>query len=132
MAGHRPDGWCITVAEREGEAGQLLLLRHGGVVTSTTTVRRWQRGTTELPPHPRSAHGVVAPVRARGARVTVAAPRALAANVASTAAIVFGDDAVGWLTARGITARLVHRDGSITTTPGWPTPRPVHTLEMAS
>ena len=54
--------------------------------------------------------------------VTVNAASAFAANVASTAAIVRGDDAVQWLTDRGLAARLVHTDGSIVTTPGWPQP----------
>ena len=117
VAGHRPDGWCITVAEREGDPrSELLLLRHGGLVTSTTTVRQWQRGGV-------SVHHIVDPRTGRSTdgpwrTVTVAAPRALAANVASTAAIVLGDGAVAWLTARGITARLVHQDGAITTTAG--------------
>ena len=127
VAGHRPDGWCITVAEREGDAGQLILLRHGGLVTSSTTVRHWNRGGTELHHilNPRTGRSAEGPWRT----VTVAAPRALAANVASTAAIVLGEQALDWLTARGIAARLVHRDGSITTTAGWPAAR---TLEMAS
>lgn len=128
VAGHRPDGWCITVAEREGDEGQLLLLRHGGLVTSTTTVRRWQRGGDAM-------HHIVDPCTGRPAdgpwrTVSVAAPKALAANVASTAAIVFGADAVTWLGDRNIAARLVAHDGSISTTAGWPAAR--SSLEMAS
>lgn len=128
VAGHRPDTWCITVAEREGEAGQLLLLRHGGLVTSTTTVRHWRRGEDDL-------HHIVDPRTGRPAdgpwrTVSVAAPRALAANVASTAAIVLGDEALTWLTDRAIAARLVAHDGEIITTAGWPADRT--TLESAS
>jgi thiamine biosynthesis lipoprotein len=127
VAGHRPDGWCIRVAEREGDAGQLLVLRHGGLVTSTTTVRQWHRGGE-------TQHHIVDPRTGRSAdgpwrTVSVAAPRALAANVASTAAIVLGDDAFAWLDERNIAARLVGKDGSVTTTADWPT---VRTLEMAS
>jgi len=127
VAGNRPDGWCVTVAERDGDAGQLLLLRHGGLVTSTTTVRNWRRGAETL-------HHIVDPRTGRPAAgpwrtVSVAAPRALAANVASTAAIVLGAEAVTWLSERSIAARLVARDGRITTTAGWPTTK---TLEVAS
>ena len=128
VAGHRPDGWCVTVAEREGDDGQLMLLRHGGLVTSSTTVRRWQRGGTAM-------HHIVDPRTGRPAdgpwrTVSVAAPRALAANVASTAAIVLGEGALRWLTDRGLDARLVAADGSITTIGGWPAARIMR--EMAS
>ncbi|MCW2496145.1 FAD:protein FMN transferase [Jatrophihabitans sp.] len=127
VAGHRPDGWCIEVAEREGGTGQLLLLRHGGLVTSTTTVRHWQRGGQPL-------HHIVdprtgAPADGPWRTVSVSAPRALAANVASTAAIVLGDAALPWLTDRGIAARLVARDAAVTTTAGWP---PARLRELAS
>jgi thiamine biosynthesis lipoprotein len=118
VAGARPDGWCIQVAEREGDDGQLVLVRHGGLATSTTTVRGWQRGA-------RMMHHLVDPTTGLPAdgpwrTASVAAPCALAANVASTAAIVRGDDAVEWLSRRGLAARLVGRDGDVVTTDGWP------------
>lgn len=118
VAGDRPDGWCVEVAEREGERGQLVLLREGGLTTSTTTVRRWQRGG-------RRVHHIVdprtgAPADGPWRTVTVAAPDALRANAASTAAIVLGDAARGWLEARGYPARLVAQDGSVQVTAGWP------------
>jgi FAD:protein FMN transferase len=118
VAGRRPDGWCINVAEREGNDGQLVLLRHGGLTTSTTTVRTWTRGDAAM-------HHIVDPRTGLPAdtawrTVTVSASCALAANVASTAAIVFGDSAVDWLENRGLAARLVTRDGSIITTADWP------------
>jgi thiamine biosynthesis lipoprotein len=118
VAGRRPDGWCIQVAEREGADGQLVLVRDGGLATSTTTVRTWRRNG-------RSMHHLLDPVTGRPAdgpwrTASVAASSALAANVASTAAIVRGADAVDRLTRAGLAARLVARDGSIVTTPGWP------------
>lgn len=121
VAGSPPGGWCVRVAEREGEEGQLVLLRHGGLATSTTTVRTWRRGGVAL-------HHIVDPATGRPAAgpwrtATVAAPCALAANVASTAAIVLGEAALGWLTARGLAARLVARDGAVTATAGWPAAR---------
>jgi thiamine biosynthesis lipoprotein len=118
VAGVRPDGWCVKVAEREGADGQLVLVRHGGLATSTSTVRTWQRAG-------RVMHHIVDPATGLPAdgpwrTASVSAPCALAANVASTAAIVRGDDAVEWLTRRGLAARLVAQDGSVVTTPGWP------------
>jgi thiamine biosynthesis lipoprotein len=121
-AGGRADGWCVQVAEREDSDGQLVLVRHGGLATSTTTVRTWQRGGQAM-------HHIVDPSTGLSTdgpwrTVSVAAPCALAANVASTAAIVRGVDAVEWLTRRGLAARLVARDGSVQTTPGWPRVHP--------
>ncbi len=118
VAGHRPGGWCIQVAERAGGDGQLVVIHGGGLTTSTTTVRRWRRGS-------RAMHHIVDPATGLPAAgpwrtVSVAAPSAFAANVASTAAIVRGADAVGWLTGRGLAARLVGTDGAIVTTAGWP------------
>ncbi|MHB8275973.1 MAG: hypothetical protein ACYDC9_14660 [Dermatophilaceae bacterium] len=46
----------------------------------------------------------------------------MAANSASTAAIVLGDKAVGWLAARDIPARLVDTQGRIVRTARWPEP----------
>jgi thiamine biosynthesis lipoprotein len=81
-------------------------------------VRTWQRGGQTL-------HHILDPSTGRPAdgpwrTATVAAPCALAANVASTAAIVLGAEALDWLSVRGLAARLVAQDGTITTTAGWP------------
>jgi thiamine biosynthesis lipoprotein len=121
VAGHRPDGWCIQVAEREGGEGQLVLVRSGGLTTSTTTVRRWQRGG-------RPVHHIVdprtgAPAGGPWRTVTVAAADALHANAATTAAIVLGPKALGWLDEHGYAARLVAQDGAVVTTGGWPATR---------
>jgi thiamine biosynthesis lipoprotein len=121
VAGHRPDGWCLEVAERQGGDGQLVLLRHGGLTTSTTTVRTWRRGG-------RPVHHIVNPRTGLPAdgpwrTVSVYAPRALAANTASTAAIVMGEDALGWLQTRGLAARLIALDGTVVTTGAWPQSR---------
>lgn len=118
VAGTRPEGWCVRVAEREGADGQPVLVHRGGLATSTTTLRRWQRGgrTVHHIVDPRTGWPADGPWRT----VSVAAPSALAANTASTAAIVLGADAVDWLVARGFAARLVGVDGAVHTTAGWP------------
>jgi len=112
-------GWNVLVAERAGTPGQLVLVRHGGLATSTTTVRRWTRAGQAM-------HHIVDPTTGAPAdgpwrTVTVHAQSALAANTASTAAIVLGDAALDWLTARRLAARLVARDGTIVATEWWPT-----------
>jgi thiamine biosynthesis lipoprotein len=118
VAGHRPGGWCIRVAEREGGDGQLVVLRDGGITTSTTTVRRWRRGGV-------AAHHIVDPATGLPTAgpwrtASVAGRSALAANTASTAAVVRGPAAVAWLTGQGLPARLVGTNGQVVTTPGWP------------
>jgi thiamine biosynthesis lipoprotein len=117
-AGDRAGGWRVRVAEREQQDGQIVALRHGGLATSTTTVRRWRRGGQPV-------HHIVdprtgAPAQEVWRTVSVHSQSALAANTASTAAIVLGAEAATWLTKRQIAARLVHRDGHVQMTPGWP------------
>ncbi len=126
VAGERPEGWTIRVAEREGELGQLVLIRRGGLTTSTTTVRTWRRGSG-MAHHivdPRTGEPTSGPWRT----ASVAAGSALAANTASTAAIVKGDGALDWLAKRGAAARLVDRHGDVVTVGAWP--KQVRTLPL--
>jgi thiamine biosynthesis lipoprotein ApbE len=126
VAGAVPDGgWSIRVQDvtgdpftsAEGPVGTIAI-RAGGLATSSTTSRRWQRGGNVL--HhildPRTGH----PADSGWRTVSVAAGSALDANIASTAAIIRGDGAVGWLARLGLPARLVAVDGSVTTVAGWP------------
>ena len=53
--------------------------------------------------------------------VSVAAGSCLDANTASTAAMVMGRGADGWLEGLGLPARLVLPDDSVVTVAGWPT-----------
>ena len=52
--------------------------------------------------------------------VTVAAGSCVDANTASTAAIVLGAAAPGWLAERRLPARLVAEDGTVGHVAGWP------------
>jgi len=118
VAGERRGGWTINVAERAGAAGEHVTISQGGITTSTTTLRRWQRDGL-------SVHHIVdprtgSPAREHWRMATVAAESSYAANIASTAAIVLGPDAVAWLTGRGLAARLVDTTGRVSTTAGWP------------
>ncbi len=89
----------------------------GGIATSSATVRRWERGG-------RQWHHVFDPRTgepAAGPWVTVTAlgPTCVAANTATTAALVLGHDAPSWLERHEVAALLVHADGTVLRTPGW-------------
>lgn len=117
----RPDGtpWPVSVTERPGGAdATLVALDHGGLATSSTQVRRWSRSGVRH-------HHLLDPRTGQPARevwrtVTATGPTCAAANAASTAAVVLGEDAPDWLEDRGVTARLVATDGEVRTTGAWP------------
>ena len=125
LAGPAPDeGWRVFMAEDSATppdaAGEVAVLRDGALATSSTTVRRWRRGESLL-------HHIVDPrtgVPADGPWRTVAviAATCVDANIAATAAIVLGTDAVDWLSTTGLPARLVSTDGDIIRVGGWPEP----------
>jgi len=120
------DGWPVRVtddhASERDEEGQTIALRSGGLATSSTTVRRWRRGESEL-------HHILDPRTGEPAErcwrtVSVAAACCVDANIASTAAIVRGERAPEWLESLGLPARLVAVDGTVTLAAGWPSPPP--------
>lgn len=120
VAGQPPEGgWLVSVGDdHTGPGDQLVAVRAGGLATSSTTRRTWRRGG-------RTVHHIVDPRTGDVAgdvwrTVSVAAPSCAEANTAATAAIVLGVDAPGWLTTRGLPARLVAVDGSVTVVRGWP------------
>jgi thiamine biosynthesis lipoprotein len=107
-----PAEWDIGVADdhKAAIADAVVHIHGGGVATSSTVVR---------PGHivdPETGEPVDSPWRT----VTVAARSCVAANTASTAAIVLGESAPRWLAARGLPARLVAHDGSVVRVGGWP------------
>lgn len=111
--------WRIDVSETESGPAVRLGLSYGGLATSSTTGRRWAAADGS------TLHHVVDPrtglPAAGGWRTaTVWAPSALAANVVSTWALVDADAARRRITGRGLAARLVGHDGSVTTLGGWP------------
>ena len=126
-AGGAPShGWQVQVAEDSstafGPGAETIAITSGGIATSSTTVRRWLRGQAVL--HhiidPRTGMPSVGPWRT----ATVAAASCVDANIAATAAIVRGQDALAWLTKLGLPCRLVDAGGVITRSAGWPVPRP--------
>lgn len=121
VAGTPPEGgWPVAVGEDPTpDAGApIVRLERGGLATSSVLHRRWKR-------EGRTMHHIVDPATGLPAAgpwrtVTVAAPSCVEANAASTAAIVAGAAAVGWLSTVGLPARLVSWRGSVVGIGGWP------------
>ena len=117
-----PGGWLIQTSEDSGapvdEDEETISITTGGVATSSTTVRRWTRGGVVL-------HHIIDPTTGlpsdgRWRTATVVAATCVDANTASTAAIVMGEAAAGWLEANRLHARLVDREGAVHRVAGWP------------
>jgi FAD:protein FMN transferase len=123
VAGPPPgDGWRVRATDDHrdgaGAAGQTVTIRSGGLATSSTTVRVWNSGG-------RPMHHIIDPRTGLPARspwrtVSVAAGSCADANIASTAAIIRGDEAPDWLADSGLPTRLVRHDGSVLAIAGWP------------
>ena len=114
-------GWVVAIADDHacpGPGDPTVVMRAGGLATSSTTTRRWRRAHERL-------HHIIDPRTARPARecwrtVTVAAASCLDANVAATASIIRGASAAGWLSEQGLPARLVAISGSVSRVAQWP------------
>jgi thiamine biosynthesis lipoprotein len=126
VAGPAPDGgWRIRVQDvtgppEEPPAGPYaqIAIRDGGLATSSTAARRWQRGGDVL-------HHILDPRTGLPAEpvwrtVSVAAATCADANAASTAAVIRGRPSPGWLASLGLPARLVDATGVVYTVAGWP------------
>ena len=132
VAGPAPDGgWVVRVTDRSDAdpvglgpgygpdlSGQTVSISVGGLATSGTAARRWARSGAVV-------HHLVDPRTGRPAAeawrtVSVAAPSCVAANTASTAAMILGAEAPDWLRRHGHDARLVTPDGDVVRAGGWP------------
>jgi thiamine biosynthesis lipoprotein ApbE len=132
VAGPPPDGgWPVAIgdvadpdvptaraAADPAAPKQTVSIHSGGLATSSTSARRWSRGGSLL--HhlidPRSGLPASSPWRT----VSVVAETCADANVASTASVILGATAVGWLSDRAMHARLVGVEGRVVTVGGWP------------
>jgi thiamine biosynthesis lipoprotein len=124
VAGEPPGGgWRIGVGDDHAPDQPppdtpVVSIRSGGLATSSITRRTWLRGD-------RRVHHIVDPRTGEcpdplWRTVSVAAGSCVDANTASTAAIVAGADAPGWLAGRSLPARLVDVPGRVLTVGGWP------------
>ncbi|WP_219732675.1 FAD:protein FMN transferase [Leifsonia shinshuensis] len=115
--------WEVLVQDLPGDPAQQIAIPNGaGVATSSTQKRRWRSDG-------QARHHILDPRFGLPAddvwrSVTVAAGTCARANALSTASIVRGLAAPGWLRGLGADARLVARDGSIVTTGRWPADLP--------
>ena len=123
VAGPAPEnGWAIRISDRHdapaSEPGPVVAVREGGLATSGTSARRWERGGRPL-------HHLIDPATGLSARTcwrtaSVAHATCLEANTASTASVLLGSAAPAWLADRGLHARLVHNDGTVVRIGQWP------------
>ena len=126
VAGEPPEGgWRIRVQdvtttpdEPPRGPSAVVAIRDGGLATSSTTARRWQRGGDVL-------HHILDPRTALPAApvwrtVSVAAATCADANTAATAAIIRGRQAPAWLASLNLPARLVEPDGTVHTSAAGP------------
>jgi thiamine biosynthesis lipoprotein len=127
VAGPPPEGgWRIGIADdlapddvpEDVALAQTVVITAGGLATSSPKVRSWRRGAASL-------HHLIAPATGLPARTcwrtaSVAAASCVDANAASTAAVIRGERAPGWLAAVHLPARLVRHDGTVRTVAEWP------------
>jgi thiamine biosynthesis lipoprotein len=124
VAGRAPDGgWPVRVTDDHDASfdapGQTISIVSGGLATSSVVVRRWRNGSSG------SLHHIIDPSSGRPAAefwrtVSVAAANCVAANIASTAAIVRGAGALPWLDSLKLPSRLVGLDGVVARVANWP------------
>ena len=119
-AGPEPEGgWMVLVQDLDEDPAATVRLTAGfALATSSTQGRTWRRGGEQM-------HHILDPRTGLPAdpvwrTVSVAASSCLVANALTTASIVRGASAPRWLAGLGVDARLVGRDGTITTIGGWP------------
>jgi thiamine biosynthesis lipoprotein len=123
VAGRCPhDGWSVGIAAActtpVTEVDQAVAVFSGGLATSGTRARSWTR-------HGRRVHHIIDPWTGDAAAavwslVSTTSGSCVEANGWSTAAVVWGEDAVGNLASLGVPARLVDVEGRVTCTGGWP------------
>lgn len=112
-------GWRLGVELADGSTCQVVTSRGQALATSSTRLRTW------LDDAGQTIHHIIdpatgSPAEPVWAQVTCCAASTLEANAASTAAVVLGDRAVGWLERAQVPALLIDRDGQTTRVAGWP------------
>ncbi|MGO9857134.1 MAG: FAD:protein FMN transferase [Acidimicrobiales bacterium] len=123
VAGPPPvGGWSIGIARESStpvaQVDQVVAITHGGLASSATAVRSWRVGD-------RHVHHIVDPrtgdsVDPYWVLVSATGTSCVEANLATTAAIVWGEQALDKLNGFGRSARLVRFDGEVFSMNGWP------------
>ena len=123
VAGRPPaGGWAVGIArESSAPAGlvdQVVAITHGGLASSATSVRAWTVGD-------RQVHHIVDPrtgdsVAPYWVLVSATGTSCVEANIVTTAAIVWGEQALDKLAGFDQSVRLVRSDGEVFSVHGWP------------
>lgn len=115
------EGWYAAVADPRAPERNIsvMWLRDQALATSTTVVRRWQRGAATM-------HHIIdprtgAPARTDVLSASVVATRTVDADVFAKTALILGSrDGSAFLERQGTPGLLMLEDGSVVTTSGWP------------
>ncbi len=126
VAGPPPEGgWAVGIAVASSTspeaADQVVAIRHGGLASSSTSVRTWMAGD-------RRVHHIIDPrtgdsVTPYWELVSATGRSCVDANALTTAAVVWGDQALRRLAAFDQAVRLVRHDGHVISLNGWPEER---------
>lgn len=112
-------GWQILVQDSDDDPACAVAMPSGAALATSSTVRRrWRRGGDLV-------HHILDPRTGLSAdpvwrSVTVAADTCVDANTLSTAAVIRGWGALGWIGALGFPARFVDSDRMVHTVGRWP------------
>ena len=123
VAGRPPaGGWAVGIARESstpaGLVDQVVAITHGGLASSATSVRAWTVGD-------RQVHHIVDPrtgdsVAPYWVLVSATGTSCVEANIVTTAAIVWGEQALDKLAGFDQSLRLVRFDGEVFSVHGWP------------
>jgi thiamine biosynthesis lipoprotein len=115
-------GWAVGIARDSsapaGSVDQVVAITCGGLASSATSVRTWKAGDREV-------HHILDPrtgdtVAPYWVLVSATGASCVDANVVTTAAVVWGPDALDRLAGFEQSVRLVRADGEVFSVNGWP------------
>jgi thiamine biosynthesis lipoprotein len=123
VAGEPPaGGWAVGIARDSsapaGSVDQVVAITRGGLASSATAVRSWKAGE-------RDVHHILDPRTGDSAApywdlVSATGASCVEANVVTTAAVVWGPEALDKLAGFDQSVRLVRTDGAVFAVNGWP------------
>jgi thiamine biosynthesis lipoprotein len=123
VAGEPPaGGWAVGIARDSsapaGSVDQVVAITRGGLASSATAVRAWNAGE-------RPVHHILDPRTGDSAApywvlVSATGASCVEANVVTTAAVVWGPEALHKLAGFDESVRLVRTDGEVFAVNGWP------------
>jgi thiamine biosynthesis lipoprotein len=117
-----PGGWAIGIAvdssTEADDVDQVVAIHRGGLASSSTAVRTWEMGNAHV-------HHIVDPATGCSAApywrlVSAVGASCVDANALTTAAVVWGDQAVERLRPFDQAVRLLRHDGTVFLLGGWP------------